>query len=57
VSGATAAFGLNYRNQVNSWTSQDNGVTWKRVDFAAGFVSPPVLHARVLRGGVAIARE
>src|SRR4051794_19499465 len=42
VSGATAAFGLNYRNQVNLWTSADNGLTWKRVDFAAGFVSPPV---------------
>jgi hypothetical protein len=42
VSGATAAFGLNYRNQVNIWTSADDGATWKRVDFAAGFVSPPV---------------
>src|SRR3981189_3166942 len=42
VSGATAAFGANYRNQVNLWTSSDNGTTWKRVDFAAGFVSPPV---------------
>ncbi|MEA2383911.1 MAG: hypothetical protein QOH72_3882 [Solirubrobacteraceae bacterium] len=42
VSGATAAFGVNYRNQVNLWTSADNGLTWKRVNFAAGFVSPPV---------------
>jgi hypothetical protein len=42
VSGATAEFGLNYRNQVNIWTSGDNGTTWKRVNFAAGFVSPPV---------------
>jgi hypothetical protein len=42
LSGATAEYGLNYRNQVNIWTSGDNGATWKRVDFAAGFVSPPV---------------
>src|SRR3954451_11688486 len=42
VSGATAAFGVNYRNQVNLWTSADNGLTWTRVNFAAGFVSPPV---------------
>jgi hypothetical protein len=42
VSGATAEFGVNYRNQVNLWTSADNGLTWTRVNFAAGFVSPPV---------------
>jgi hypothetical protein len=42
ISGATAAFGANYRNQVNLWISYDNGSTWKRVDYAAGFVSPPV---------------
>src|SRR4051812_36559217 len=28
VSGATAEFGVNYRNQVNIWTSGDNGATW-----------------------------
>src|SRR5919199_2806534 len=42
VSGATAEFGVNYRNQVNLWTSADNGLMWTRVNFAAGFVSPPV---------------
>src|SRR4051812_1508548 len=42
VSGATAAFGLNYRNQVNIWTSRNNGASWQRVDWAGGFVSPPV---------------
>jgi hypothetical protein len=42
VSGATAEFGLNYRNQVNLWTSTDNGSTWTPVNWAGGFVSPPV---------------
>jgi hypothetical protein len=42
VSGATLAFGINYRNQVNIWTSGDNGASWQRVNFAGGFVSPPV---------------
>src|SRR3954465_3392888 len=42
VSGATAVWGLNYRNQVNLWTSTDDGLTWTRVDWAGGFVSPPV---------------
>ena len=41
VSGATLEFGLNYRNQVNVWTSTD-GVTWNRVNYLGGFVSPPV---------------
>jgi len=42
VSGATAVWGLDYRNQVNLWNSIDGGRTWKRVDWAGGFVSPPV---------------
>src|SRR4051812_29004182 len=41
VSGATLEFGLNYRNQVNLWTSTDNGSTWKRVNWLGGVVSPP----------------
>src|SRR3954451_7728843 len=45
VSGATAAFGLNYRNQVNIWTSKDDGATWTRVDYLGGFVSPPVANS------------
>src|SRR3954471_3855182 len=42
VSGATAVFGVNYRNQVNLWNSTDGGRTWRRVNWAGGFVSPPV---------------
>jgi hypothetical protein len=45
VSGATAEFGLNYRNQVNLWTSKDDGATWTRVDYLGGFVSPPVANS------------
>src|SRR3954465_173666 len=42
VSGATAVWGVDYRNQVNLWNSTDGGRTWKRVNWAGGFVSPPV---------------
>src|SRR3954470_11012776 len=42
VSGATAVWGADYRNQVNLWNSADGGRTWKRVNWAGGFVSPPV---------------
>ena len=45
VSGATLEFGANYRNQVNLWTSKDNGATWTRVDYLGGFVSPPVANS------------
>src|SRR5206468_5573638 len=27
-------FAANYRNQVNVWTSADNGITWQRDDLA-----------------------
>src|SRR3954466_8021912 len=33
-------FGFNYRNQVNIWTSDDEGVTWQRTG-AAGFSADP----------------
>ena len=45
VSGATLEFGTNYRNQVNLWTSTDNGSTWTRVNWLGGFVSPPVANS------------
>jgi hypothetical protein len=38
----TADFVTNYRNQVNIWTSGDDGRTWKRVNFhGTGFFSSP----------------
>jgi hypothetical protein len=45
VSGATLEFGLNYRNQVNLWTSKDDGATWTRVNWLGGFFSPPVANS------------
>jgi hypothetical protein len=36
VSGATAVWGVDYRNQVNLWNSTDGGRTWKRVTGRAG---------------------
>src|SRR4051794_27196008 len=33
-------FGVNYRNQVNVWTSDDDGTTWQRTG-AAGFSADP----------------
>jgi hypothetical protein len=33
-------FGVNYRNQVNIWTSDDNGATWQRTG-VAGFSADP----------------
>ena len=33
-------FGVNYRNQVNIWTSDDDGVTWQRTG-TAGFSADP----------------
>jgi hypothetical protein len=41
ASSTTFDFASGYRNQVNMWTSQDDGKTWKRVDFAAGFGTNP----------------
>jgi hypothetical protein len=32
---------FNYRNQVNMWTSSDDGASWRRVSFPAGFSSNP----------------
>jgi hypothetical protein len=35
-------FGLNYRNQVNLWRSDDDGVNWQRLDFlGSGFFTDP----------------
>ena len=44
VPGAPAesgAFIANYRNQVNIFTSADNGTTWQVVNFLAGFMTDP----------------
>ena len=32
---------FNYRNQVNMWTSDDAGASWRRVSFPAGFQTNP----------------
>ncbi|MFL5885364.1 MAG: hypothetical protein ACJ77M_09865, partial [Thermoleophilaceae bacterium] len=32
---------FNYRNQVNMWTSSDNGASWRRVVFPGGFQTNP----------------
>ena len=38
----TADFITNYRNQVNIWTSDDNGASWQRVNFnGTGFFTDP----------------
>src|SRR4051812_17696469 len=35
-------YASNYRNQVNLWTSKDDGRTWQRVDWnGTGFFTPP----------------
>ena len=42
--GAPAESGgwvANYRNQVNVWTSADNGATWQVTNALAGFFTPP----------------
>ncbi|HEX8123699.1 MAG TPA: sialidase family protein [Solirubrobacteraceae bacterium] len=41
ASATTFDFASGYRNQVNMWTSKDDGKTWQRVDFAAGFPTNP----------------
>src|SRR3954447_11331687 len=37
---APLPFGVNYRNQVNIWTSDDNGASWQRTG-VAGFSADP----------------
>src|SRR5205085_996643 len=32
---------FNYRNQVNMWTSDDSGASWRRVTFPGGFQTNP----------------
>lgn len=47
IPGAPAESGAwvgNYRNQVNIWTSADNGSTWQRVDYLAGFFNNPLIN-------------
>jgi hypothetical protein len=47
VPGAPAESGgwlANYRNQVNIWTSQDNGASWQVVDHLAGFFTDPLVN-------------
>src|SRR3954451_1894289 len=40
--GGDGDFVSNYRNQVNLWTSKDDGRTWQRVDWnGTGFFTPP----------------
>jgi hypothetical protein len=40
--GGVAAFAANYRNQVNIWTSHDDGKTWQRVNYnGTGFFTNP----------------
>src|SRR5256885_16807940 len=34
-------FGINYRNQVNIWTSDDNGASWQRTGVAGARGGPP----------------
>src|SRR3979409_52811 len=47
IPGAPAESGgwiANYRNQVNIWTSQDNGASWQVVDHLAGFFTDPLVN-------------
>jgi hypothetical protein len=40
--GGVGAFAANYRNQVNIWTSHDDGKTWQRVNYnGTGFFTNP----------------
>jgi hypothetical protein len=40
--GGTGDFASNYRNQVNLWTSKDDGRSWQRVNWnGTGFFTPP----------------
>jgi hypothetical protein len=40
--GGVGQFAANYRNQVNIWTSHDDGKTWQRVNFdGTGFFTNP----------------
>lgn len=63
-------FGANYRNQVNIWTSKDNGATWQRDDLATfqgaeptksnGFSDPDLTldeGARVYNTGINLAND
>ena len=46
IPGAPAESGAwlsDYRNQVNIWTSADNGASWRRVDSVAGFFANPLI--------------
>ncbi len=43
---STAGFASNYRNQVNMWTSKDNGRSWQRVNYAGtGFFTNPATNS------------
>ena len=47
IPGAPAESGgwlADYRNQVNIWTSQDNGATWQVVNQLAGFFTNPLIN-------------
>src|SRR5436305_9890567 len=40
--GGDADFATNYRNQVNLWTSKNDGRSWQRVNWnGSGFFTPP----------------
>jgi hypothetical protein len=47
IPGAPAESGgwlSTYRNQVNIWTSADNGTTWHTVNYLAGFFTNPLIN-------------